>query len=393
MSNQYKVDEHYLHPEFTVYNQNDSVSLLYFKIDESELLYIRKSQVDSFYAAVKITCTVTTGYDASSTEDTASVVLKFTSANNTKREYAVGYLPLKVKSGSTHLITIVTSDQVSKKTELNYISMDKTNENSDNNFMLRDPSTGYIAFSRYVDSAATYAIVSSHPVSKLYVSYYHRKFPVAAPPFSELSPPSFLYKPDSIFVINADKNGTLLISLDAVGFYHIQADTLNRTGLTIYRFEKHFPEIGVVSRMVMPLRYITSNDEYEKITSTKNPKQELDAFWLNTAGNTKERAKALIRNYYNRVQEANRFFTSYEEGWQTDRGMIYVVYGPPSTIYRSAGAEIWTYGEDKNYMAINFTFVKVNNPFTNNDYSLQRSQMFKNLWYNAVDVWRDGRVY
>jgi len=393
MSNQYRADEHYLHPEFCLYNQNDSITLLYFKIDEGELLYIRRSQIDSFYAEVKIACTVTTGYDASGTEDTASVVLKFTSSNNTKKEYAVGFLPLRIKAGGTHLVTVVTSDQTSKKTELNYLTLDKTNDNSDHNFMLRDPYTGYIAFSRYIDSAATYSISYNHPVNKLYVSYYHRSFPVAIPPFSEIEPKPFKYKPDSTFIITPAKNGLMLITLNSVGFYHIQVDTSNYNGLTIFRFQKHFPEIGQVSRMVMPLRYITSNDEFEKIVNAKDVKQELDNFWLTTAGNTKERAKALIRNYYNRVQDANRFFTSYEEGWQTDRGMIYIIYGPPSNIYRSSGSEVWTYGEDKNYMSINFTFVKVNNPFTTNDYLLQRSLTFKNLWYNAVDVWRDGRIY
>jgi hypothetical protein len=44
-------------------------------------------------------------------------------------------------------------------------------------------------------------------------------------------------------------------------------------------------------------------------------------------------------------------------------------------------------------MALSFTFVKLDNPFSDNDYALQRSANYRNLWYNAVDLWREGRVY
>src|ERR1700739_4116923 len=73
LSTQYRTDLHYLHPEFSLYHVNDSMSLLYFKIDESELLYIRRNMADSFSAAVKIACKVTESYDQDMLVDTSSV--------------------------------------------------------------------------------------------------------------------------------------------------------------------------------------------------------------------------------------------------------------------------------------------------------------------------------
>jgi hypothetical protein len=35
----------------------------------------------------------------------------------------------------------------------------------------------------------------------------------------------------------------------------------------------------------------------------------------------------------------------------------------------------------------------VNNPFTDNDYALERSGAYKQNWYTAVDIWRQGRAY
>jgi hypothetical protein len=35
----------------------------------------------------------------------------------------------------------------------------------------------------------------------------------------------------------------------------------------------------------------------------------------------------------------------------------------------------------------------VDNPFSDNDFKLQRSPGYKSNWYRAVDAWRSGRVY
>lgn len=392
LSTQYRNDQHYLHPEYTLYHLNDTISLLYFKIDEGELLYIRRNPSDSFTASVHILCKVTESYDADFLLDSNSVTLNFASTTNTKHEYAVGSIPLKLKAGNTHLLTVITSDLVSKKSETNYITADKTNFSSQG-FMVRDASTGYVIFSRSIDSTVTYAISYNKPVTQFYVNYYKRDFPIAAPPFSTIDPKPFVYKPDSIFIIKTASSGIALITLKGEGFYHIQVDTLTHSGLTLYRFPKHYPQVREVYQMVAPLRYITTNDEFDRFNTAKNMKQAVDAFWINAAGNTKERARALIKNYYTRVQDANKFFTSYEEGWKTDRGMVYIIYGPPASIYRTSTSETWTYGEDRNFLTISFTFTKVNNPFSDNDYALERQQQYRNFWYNAVDIWREGRVY
>ena len=121
---------------------------------------------------------------------------------------------------------------------------------------------------------------------------------------------------------------------------------------------------------------------------SKNIKKEIDKFWIKNAGNP-DRARVIIRKYYNRVQDANAMFTSYHEGWKTDRGMIYIVYGPPNVVYRSSHHETWIYGEVGNMLSVNFKFLKVKNPFTDNDYSLtDKSPIYKDGWYNAIDTWR-----
>ena len=43
--------------------------------------------------------------------------------------------------------------------------------------------------------------------------------------------------------------------------------------------------------------------------------------------------------------------------------------------------------------ALNFTFTKIKNKFTNNDFELNRSIYLKNIWNTAKSAWRNGYAY
>ena len=124
----------------------------------------------------------------------------------------------------------------------------------------------------------------------------------------------------------------------------------------------------------------------------ENKKDAIDNSWLKITGNP-DRGKSIIKKYYSRVQSANKHFASYIDGWKTDRGMIYIVYGPPDVVYRGSAMESWTYGEEGNLISLNFTFLKTPNPISDNDFVLDRSPIYKNSWYLAVDAWRQGIIY
>jgi len=99
----------------------------------------------------------------------------------------------------------------------------------------------------------------------------------------------------------------------------------------------------------------------------------------------------MIRTYYNRVITANKLFTCHKEGWQTDRGMIYIVLGPPMNTVQEPDKEIWNYprsglpGNDR------FVFLKSTLPYDYNHFELIRNQEFKPIWMANVESWRTGR--
>ncbi len=271
IADMYKTDLHTLHPEFTLLHINDSISELYFKINESELLYERKTLADSFAASVKIYCRVTLNYESPLVLDSASTVLNFQSATNNKKEFAVGTIPLKLNRGAKYLITIGTFDLMSKRKEISYIEANKSDYLGKQNFLVRDEASGHIFFSNTFDTNAKIAIQFFHPLTKIKVKFYRNKFPIAAPPFSADDYGSGQLVPDSTFTI-IQRNGIFPIVLKAKGMYHLMADSNDISGITLYRFDDGYPDVTEAYQMIAPLRYISSNEEFEKLTTSKTPK-------------------------------------------------------------------------------------------------------------------------
>jgi hypothetical protein len=82
------------------------------------------------------------------------------------------------------------------------------------------------------------------------------------------------------------------------------------------------------------------------------------------------------------------YFTSYKEGWKTDRGMTYLVFGLPDEINRNGQYEVWT------YKSINakFTFIRTGSVFDPDYYVLERNKRFSETWYYTIDQWRKSRI-
>jgi GWxTD domain-containing protein len=228
--------------------------------------------------------------------------------------------------------------------------------------------------------------------NKLWVRYYNRRFDVPAPPFSDNKLVKFSYKPDSLYSVQINDSGYVNLSLKDKGFYHFQKDTAKQDGFTLFIYKGNYPEVTVVDQLTEPLRYLTSTIEFSNIVESDDIKKAVDYFWLDKCG-SKERARETIKQYYGRVEKANKLYTSFVEGWKTDRGMIAIIFGEPHSISKSLDSETWFYNNERAYSYITFNFIKVKNPFSDNDYILTRDPGFKPQWYRAVESWRQGRAY
>jgi GWxTD domain-containing protein len=212
---------------------------------------------------------------------------------------------------------------------------------------------------------------------------YSEIFPAATAPFavvqSQVNP---VLKQDSLFTFQ--NTFTPIKS----GLYLFQNDTTKAHGFA-FRVEEDYPKYRRLENLAEPLTYITTKAEYDRLKNAKNDKKLFDKTILNITGDA-ERAKLFMRNYFRRVEFANRYFTSYKEGWKTDRGMIYIVFGQPDFVYKFTDREQWEYRTLINEK-ITFTFVRSSSLFDADNFVLVRKRSYETPWLEAVDLNRSAR--
>jgi GWxTD domain-containing protein len=218
----------------------------------------------------------------------------------------------------------------------------------------------------------------------LVISYYTNPFPAAAPSFSTTQAKvSKVIKPDTTFTAELQPT----FSFDKKGLYLVQQDTTSAEGVA-FRVERDYPKLGTLETLAGPLVYICSKQEYEKITQAGNDKKKFDQVILSIVGNA-ERARTFMRGYFNRVEWANIYFSSYKEGWKTDRGMTFIVFGVPSEVYLFDDREVWEYKSENT--KLRFQFVKSPTVFDPDNYVLICDKKFTDDWYKVVDLLRKAR--
>jgi len=141
-----------------------------------------------------------------------------------------------------------------------------------------------------------------------------------------------------------------------------------------------------------PLFYLATLSEYRDLRTKSNRKLAVDDFWLKMSTNL-EKSRELIRVYYNRVIYSNLYFTTNKEGWKTDQGMIFILFGPPNRIQMTGLGESWYYYSKRKSSVVEFKFQRVQDAFSDQNMVWQKttdSQTYRN---EAIRSWRDGKVY
>ena len=142
-------------------------------------------------------------------------------------------------------------------------------------------------------------------------------------------------------------------------------------------------------------KYIASEaekDRYEALTTVDAKREFMYTFWKARDENPSDDRNQYFLDYLKRINEANdRFTAAKKDGWKTDRGRVYLVYGPPSEIERYPNQietkpyEIWRYESLEG--GVIFVFGDVTGY---NDYQLlnstKRGELRDDYWQRRIIV-------
>jgi GWxTD domain-containing protein len=112
--------------------------------------------------------------------------------------------------------------------------------------------------------------------------------------------------------------------------------------------------VANIDEAIEQLIYIANPDEIDYMEDGKDEEEKSKRFldyWKSKDPSPGNVENEVFQEYFGRVNFANEQFSHYREGWQTDRGMVFIILGPPNNVdrhpfeYDSKPYEIWEYYE------------------------------------------------
>ena len=375
-----------------VYNQSEERSAIHFKLRTRELLYKSEGGGPPYSASVRIRYESFSDWSLRQLLDSASTLVRDHTNDPAAEMDLIGSMEMRRNELSTFVVRITATDLHRELATSVVIPMERGEGGHRQDFLPLDKGSGLPLFDDHRPGGGEVVILCERYAGHtLLGSWYDRSYGLPPPVFTNTDPSAISKTPDSTFSIEVDEHGRALLALGDRGAYHLRTDSTRLSGYTLHVLHESYPEVRNGAAMLPPLRYITSMQEFDQITAATDRRKAVERFWLDAAG-SRDRARDAIRAYYSRVENANRFFTSHVEGWKSDRGLVHIIFGTPNVIHKGDRSETWIFGEETNLMSLTFTFVKRDQPFTDNDLVLERDPVLKGAWYRNVESWRNGRI-
>ncbi|MBL8000208.1 MAG: GWxTD domain-containing protein, partial [Candidatus Kapabacteria bacterium] len=95
--------------------------------------------------------------------------------------------------------------------------------------------------------------------------------------------------------------------------------------------------VSDLDKAIRQLRYIATQTDIDTISAPATPDErrvKFDSYWKSQDPTPNTARNEAFEEYYARIDYANKNFRSYNDGWLTDMGMVYVILGQPAQIDR-----------------------------------------------------------
>ncbi len=382
-----------LHPDYSIFHGKENYSLLYIRAYPSELRFSQANEDNEYRALLSLQYQLLR-LDESAVEgtliDSATVIYKLLR----KDQYRTAFfatLTIPIQQGYRYLLRLETRDLNRGSIGLEYKYVDKTDAFTAQNYKVISMQTGYPKFMRFFLPGERFFVqYRNREADSIFVDYFKLESELPRPPITASADYTLNYTPDTTMVFPLIDS--VHYDLRRIGVYVAKVDPEQDDGLTLFNFGGSFPQVKTPKELMEPLFYLTTMAEYRDLRLQSNRKLAVDDFWLKI-GNNMEKSRELIRIYYNRVLYSNLYFTSNKEGWKTDQGMIFILFGPPSRIRMTGNGESWYYFARRKSKVVEFRFDRQPDPFSQQHLVWRKTLESQTYWNESVRSWRNGKVY
>jgi GWxTD domain-containing protein len=154
--------------------------------------------------------------------------------------------------------------------------------------------------------------------------------------------------------------------------------------------DKGFPEPETAAEQLAAMQYLISAVDYRSMRTCPQLSECITKYWLNNCKTTAIGQQQLQR-FNERVMWANVLYSDYRNGWQTDRGAVFLLFGEPDMIRLLPDVEYWYYEKAPLYEgeSIEFCFRRQTQHFYPQLFSCERRLGYQNYWMEAALQWFD----
>lgn len=370
-----------------IFHKNDSISELSVRLIPSLIPNLTVNNLE-VYSYMTLTYAVYSSMDKKDVVSTDSFKLgELVAFDKIKSGVARLKIPVPMIHNMNYVVLVSLQDPVNKKNYLKMLRVFKTYDAAEN-YRILDKNNNTV-WLPWIESHQEVKIQYRYDAApSIHLSYFKPKFSPARPPYADIE--VMEYRKAEVFEhfeLKLNKGVSSLIQLPKEGVYKIHAKEDDLSGKTIIQLYDDYPSVAADAQKVFALRYLNAWKDF-KLMLQDDAAHTINEFWF-FEDRSKERSQELMKTYYARMLRTNHLFTSYKEGWKTDRGMIFMIYGPPDQVYHEMGSEIWEYGADASYNNMRFVFNIINTPLVQKEFVLERSEAFKESWYRLLDYWRN----
>ncbi|NPA67572.1 MAG: GWxTD domain-containing protein [Chlorobi bacterium] len=381
-----------LHPEFKVFHSSKNETKIYIKLFTKELRFSSANPDRINQASVKIIYGIKPSVKNNTILDSSKI--SFTVKKRKNQTSIITFLTLKNIKKEHYIAEIMIIDNYANKKSHSFVRIDRSENDNEQYYLSLKAENKKPLFGEYFRLKDSMIIQHRNTLAdSMQIKYFKTNFPDAQKPNVVSDKTEYFKIPeaDSVWKINATL-GKIPFKVNKKGLYLIKADTLKNKGMIKVNFGKSFPLITKSEDLIKAARYLLTDEEYKTMINAENKKLAIDNFWIKAAGN-KEKAREILKIWYNRATYANYYFSSYKEGRKTDRGMIYMMFGPPDDIKNFDDAEKWIYINTKEDKKLEFVFVIPQEAISANDFVLIRKAEYLTEWNRALRSWRNGFIY
>jgi hypothetical protein len=250
----YHKESNELKIQLFLHHDASNTSSLYYRLDNSQLLYKKLDTAGHFSARLKFSYKFTTGADARQVLDSGTVFIEDKNESQAQGKIIAGYFPLRLADGQESYLEMHVEDILGKRSHTRYIHCNKKTAYSQQNFLVKNINKEMLFTNKIEQGNIVYISNNRTSFVKARIDFFATDYSLPPPPFSQKEPALYPSTPDSTAYISSIAEHDFSFKMQKQGIYFIRLDSVNAGGCTVLCVEQNFPKVQSHAQMVASSR-------------------------------------------------------------------------------------------------------------------------------------------